>query len=183
MNKAILLLLLVVCAGAALFSQVNTVFSPEEEEELNPRIDKRFGISVKVGGAWGILGGLALDAFVIPELNVELNYLPIPILSSAQYYGGGITVHPLGGRKGLEFSPYIGIFYGHSEGETFISGAHEEYNALNVPVGIQFMGMNRRFGFCLEMGAAWTREYAASVPEGYRDEIYPTPSARIRFGF
>lgn len=166
-----------------LISSNSLVISQEIDESINPRMDKRFGLALKGGGAWGIIGGISADFFITPEINMELDYLPVPMLSSIQYVGGGINMHPLGGREELEFSPYIGVFYGHAEGKAFLSGAHEEWNSINVPVGLLYTNNIKRIGFGIEIGLGWKREYAEAAPKGYRDDFFPTPSAKLRWGF
>lgn len=171
-------LFLVLIAGMLVFSSLSAQYSHERDNNI--RLDRRFGVSAKFGGAYGILGGMALDAFICPWLNAELDYLPIPILSSISYYGGGINIHPLGGNKS-HWSPYLGLFYGFASGTAFLSGEHEEYHAVNFPLGIQYIHENG-LSFTIELGFAWVRETIDFQPF-YRDDFYPPPSIKIGYRF
>ncbi len=168
-----------------LFFAIFLIFAGSSAQDLSAseskiHLDHRFGISAKFGGAYGILGGIAIDAFITPYINAELDYLPIPILSSITYFGGGLNIHPFGGKK-IPWSPYIGIFYGYASGKAFLSGENEAYYAANLPVGIQYIRENG-LSFCLELGISRVRETTEFDPF-YRSSFYPTPSMKIGYRF
>ena len=153
---------------------------PSSEDEKNIRLEHRFGVSAKFGGAYDILGGIALDAFISPHVNAEINYLPIPILSNIRYYGAGLNLHPFGGSTS-RWSPYLGLFFGYANGTAFISGDKNEYYTANFPLGIQYIRENG-LNICVEMGLAWVRTTTENAPF-YNDEFYPPPSIKIGYRF
>lgn len=121
-----------------------------QESDKNIRLDRRFGISLKVmGTTWP--AGISFDAFIIPQINTEVNFIYL----DKRFYsvGWGLKYHPLGGKEQDQWSPYIGI--------DFASGEYdfEDENITKLlyftPLGMNYIG-DRGFNFAGDIGVMIT---------------------------
>lgn len=148
-----------------MFMITSQIAYPQGAEE-NIRLERRVGVSFKLmGTTWP--GGIAVDAFIIPQLNVEFNFT---YLDKGFYaIGGGLKYHPFGGRKTERTSHYIGI--------DFASGQYD-FDAATItklmyiaPLGLNYIG-HRGFNFAIDIGAMFTDDkdpfFMFSLKFGYR---------------
>jgi len=157
----------------------------QHTNENNIREDRKIGLSLKFGGAYDILGGVSADYFISPQWNVELDIMPVAILSRQLYIGGGIAYHPLGKRDGLKWSPYAGILAGRSSGTAFLTGEKEAYTFLIVPFGVQYMA-SKGFQIAFDIGPSIVNEMNENTAvEGNENTFFygPLPSVRIGYRF
>ena len=117
-----------------------------QNSDENIRLDHRFGVSLKIGGALYI--GISLDAFILPQLNAEF-YLT-PVFGDAYMFGigGGLKYHPLGGKKNISWSPYIGIGLGRAK---FFD---ENEFITYVPLGVSYISKGG-FNLAIDGGPAY----------------------------
>ena len=129
MNKLLLTIMATVMLSGIAYSQ---------DSDKNIRLERRFGVSLKVmGTTWPV--GISFDAFIIPQLNAEVNFIYL----DKRFYtvGWGLKYHPLGGKETERTSPYIGI--------DFASGTYDLEDVLDenitkllyfTPLGINYIG-------------------------------------------
>ena len=94
-TKALLLMLPLFLLGTIIHAQ---------ETETNIRTERKMGLSLKAGGV--IFGGINIDAFVSPDVNIGGTFFILPDYRSI---GAGINYHPLGKDVSRRWSPYIGV--------------------------------------------------------------------------
>jgi len=111
------------------------------QEDSNIRIEKRYGFSFFIGGPTFI--GVSLDAFVLPQINLEGSLLGLGLLLGAN---GGIKYHPFGGNNKLYWSPYVGASYGRFE--LVPTDSFREYY---FPIGVNYTG-KKWLNFSFDIG-------------------------------
>jgi len=169
MKKLVFIIFTLILINNILFSQ-NTV------ENENIRIKKRFGISIKAGGVTFL--GLSLDAFIIPQLNIEFNILPIE-KNTLFGIGGGLKYHPYGGNVDKLLSPYIGFEVGYFEfdfgGNQYVEES-EIYN-FYLPLGCNYI-WNKGFDFSFDIGY-----FAVINLDEDQELVHSLLMSSLRFGY
>ncbi len=111
------------------------------KENNNIRSEKKYGFSFFIGGPTFL--GFSLDAFVLPQVNIEASVLALGILLGAN---GGIKYHPFGGKNNLYWSPYIGAEYGRLE-----LVPSDSYREFYFPLGVNYTG-KKWLNFSFDIG-------------------------------
>ncbi len=176
MKKTVFILLSLLLCGNTAWAQT---------EPLNPeniRMDRRIGISLKLGSNYDILGGLEADFFLLPVLNIEADILHIGLLSTTQYYGGGVNYYPLGNRANMRLSPYIGLLAGHASGTTFLNGEPIESTNLILPAGINYIG-KRGINLAFDLSAVYVNETRGSNSNTRVNKFFSGPIPGVIIGY
>lgn len=120
-----------------------------QEADKNIRLEHRFGISLKVMGTiWP--GGISFDAFIIPQLNAEVNFTYLN--KKWHTVGWGLKYHFIGGKDREQWSPYIGIDF--ATGEYLLTEPLGK-KFFYVPIGLNYIGRSG-FNFAGDIGVMST---------------------------
>jgi hypothetical protein len=173
MNKPLISLLL-------LFMAID--FCNAQQEKINIEDSEytryRYGVSASLNSL--LAGGVAFDAFVSNQLNIEV--------SGAIFLtrGGevGINYHPFNTSLLLnikKWSPYIGLHTGLYQ---LFFLTRTDYSMLYIPLGIRFFNKNH-YSVSLDAGYSIQKiaKYAMGGIEPYNTEIFHLPHGSIKLGY
>ena len=137
MKKLLLTVVALVMLSSLIYAQ---------EADKTIRLDRRFGVSLKVMGTT-VPVGIAFDYFITSHLNAEVNF--IYLSKSWHSLGGGLKFHFIGAREAVKWSPYIGIDFAY--GTYDLEDVLDEKFWLYVPLGVNYIGDNG-FNFAVDIG-------------------------------
>jgi len=123
----------------------------------NPRKELPVGLNIQLGGS-ALIGGVSIDAFVIPAINLELG----TGFFTGQNYFGGVKFHTES-ESNSNWSLYGGamIIVTKSENDFlhFINGKKKYYGLAYLPIGIQYIS-DRGFTFGFEFAGLIDKDLA-----------------------
>jgi hypothetical protein len=132
MKKEILMVKVLLVLTAHIFAS-----PPSGEEITNVRIERKTGLSLNIGAP--AFFGVALDYYVIPQINVGITLAPFMSNMGIFTVGGGGNVFPWGGKAKCNPTVYFGAHYSYGELEMFNQNniiSHMVY----LPVGWSYIG-------------------------------------------
>lgn len=156
MKKLTLSLLVLIMISGIAFAQ---------DSNKNIRLDRRFGVSLKVMGTT-FPAGISFDAFIIPQLNAEVNFIYLD--KRWHTVGWGLKYHFIGGKESVIWSPYIGIDFAIGEYDWF---DFYPKKLFYVPIGVNYIGEGG-FNFAGDIGVMSTD-----------DSINPNFMFSLKFGY
>jgi len=178
MKKRMLILLLII------IPLLETAAHPLGDSLNNVRSERKFGISLKLGGSYDVLGGLEIDYFLSPALNLEADIFQLGLLGNTKYYGGGINYYPFGNKAGTRLSPYIGLLAGYASGSSFLAGEPVQSFMLTIPLGINYIG-KKGMNLSIDLSGVYASETKGSA-ESYRIRRFivgPVPGLKVGYRF
>lgn len=149
----------------------NYCYSQIKSSKINDRRMER-GICLSVAGGGPIMfGGISVDAFITPRINVNLNVLPVPYLLFGG--GGGIKYHL---KKTINnWSPYVGLELGWLQ--WYFWAETNQYFNIYFPLGVHYIGKNG-FNFSFEVGILESKILDNEYSNSFR-----IPMGEIKFGY
>jgi len=130
------------------------------------------GLSGAIGGPI-LFGGISVDAFISPNVNINVNLIPVfPLLYGV---GGGINYHFK--KKITHWSPYIGLEAGYLQ--WYFWASTTKYSNLYVPLGINYFG-DKGLNFAVEIGLI--RGTSVDQNGNYRNN-FTLPILEIKLGY